>query len=64
MKRVEFTITAHGGELLREPGFIENCSELPLAIKRAVEDFFDAHGDRVALPITIQVQPAPSTPTC
>jgi hypothetical protein len=64
MKRVEFTITAKTGESLEEPGFIENCSELPLAVKWAVEDFLDAYNGEPTLPITIQVSPAPSVSTC
>jgi hypothetical protein len=64
MKRIEFTITDEGGQSLHEPSFVENCSELPLAVMRAVEDFVEAHEGEVELPITIHVQPAVSSSTC
>jgi hypothetical protein len=64
MKRIEFTITDEGGQSLREPSFVENCSELPLAVMRAVEDFVEAHEGEVELPITIHVQSAMSSATC
>jgi hypothetical protein len=64
MKRIEFTITGEGGESLREPGFVENCSELPLAIMRAVEDFLEAHNGELHLPLIIQVRPSTPGPTC
>jgi len=60
MRRVEFTITGGGGKSLREPGFIEDCSDLPVHIMRAVEDFLEAHGGQIHLPITIYVRPGPS----
>ena len=64
MKRIEFTITGEGGESLQEPGFVETCSELPLAIMRAVEDFLEAHDGELHLPLTIQVRPSSQSPTC
>lgn len=64
MKRIEFTITDEGGESLQEPGFVEACSELPLAIMRAVEDFLEAHDGELHLPMTIQVRPSSASPTC
>jgi hypothetical protein len=64
MKRVEFTIMAEGEESLTGPAFVEDCSELPLAIMRAVEDFLEAHEGHLALPIVIQVRPSPARPTC
>ena len=64
MKRIEFTIVGEGGASLREPGFVETCSELPLAIMRAVEDFLEAHDGELHLPITIHVQPSPVSSTC
>ena len=64
MKRVEFTITGESGESLAEPAFIEECSELPIAVMRAVEDYLEAHGGELDLPLTIRVQPSPSTSTC
>jgi len=59
MKRVEFTVMGEGGASLREPGFIENCSDLPVLVMRAVEDFLEAHGGQLDLPITIHVRPSP-----
>jgi len=59
MKRIEFTITSESGESLQEPGFVENCAELPVAIMRAVEDFLEAHDGELHLPMTIQVRPSP-----
>jgi hypothetical protein len=38
MKRIDFAIIGDNGEAFSEPGLVENCSELPLAIMRAVED--------------------------
>jgi hypothetical protein len=64
MKRVEFTISTEGEESLAAPAFVEDCSELPLAIMRAVEDFLEAHEGQLTLPITIQVRPSPFRPTC
>jgi hypothetical protein len=64
MKRIEFTIAGEGGESLSEPGFVESCSELPLAIMRVVEDFLEANDGELHLPITIQVKPSPGSPTC
>jgi len=64
MKRVDFTITAADGTSLHEPVFVESCSELPVAIMQAVEDFLDAHDGTLNLPIIIRVQPSPSSPTC
>ena len=64
MKRVEFTIAGDDGESLREPGFVEDCSELPVAIMRAVEDYLEAHDGNLHLPLTIRVQPSSSTSTC
>ena len=64
MKRVEFTIRNDMGELLREPGFVEDCSELPLAIMRAVEDFLEAHGRKLHLPLIIHVKPCSPDAIC
>ncbi len=64
MKRIEFTIAGEGGESLREPGFVETCSELPLAIMRAVEDFLEANGGELHLPMTILVRPSSLESTC
>jgi len=64
MKRIDFTIVGEGGESLREPGFVENCSELPLAIMRAVEDFIEANGGDLHLPMTILVRPSLTESTC
>jgi len=64
MKRIEFTLITESGESLREPVFVENCRELPHAIMQAVEDFLEAHGGELHLPLTIQVQPSPGTSTC
>jgi hypothetical protein len=64
MKRIEFEITNEKGESLRGPGFVEECSDLPFAIMEAVKDFIEAHDGRIDLPITIQVKPDRSSPTC
>lgn len=64
MKRIEFTIIDVGGESLHEPGFVETCSELPLATMLAVEDFLEAHDGELHLPITIHVRPSSATATC
>jgi hypothetical protein len=62
MRRVEFTVTGQGGKCLREPGFIEDCSDLPVLVMRAVEDFLEAHDGQFDLPITIYVRPAAGAP--
>ena len=64
MKRIEFTISGEGGETLHEPGFVETCSELPMAIMQAVEDFLEANGGELHLPMTITVRPSSLAPTC
>lgn len=64
MKRIEFTIIGEGGESLREPGFVETCSDLPMAIMRAVEDFLEANDGELHLPMTIMIRPSSSEPTC
>ena len=43
MKRIEFSIRNEAGAELREPGFLEDCDELPLGVMRAVEDYLDAN---------------------
>ena len=63
-KRIEFTITSDSGPSLHEPGFVEDCSELPIAIMRAVEDFLEVHDGHASLPLTIRVQPSHSGPSC
>ena len=64
MKRIDFSIVGDDGHVLHEPGFVEDCSELPLAIMRSVEDFMEAHDGKLSLPITIRVQPTFASPTC
>lgn len=64
LKQIEFTLVADGGESLREPVFVEDCSELPAAIMQAVEDFLEAHGGKLHLPLTIRVQPSEASETC
>lgn len=64
MKRIEFTILGEGGDTLREPGFVDACSDLPLAIMQAVEDFLDANNGEIHLPMTIQVRPSAVESTC
>ncbi len=64
MKRVEFMVTGEDGESLREPGFVEDCSELPMAIMRAVEDFMEAHGGELHLPMSIHVRSSQANSTC
>jgi hypothetical protein len=63
MKWVEFTVTGEGGRSLREPGFIEDCSDLPVLVMRAVEDFLEAYGGQLVLPITINARPSPDAST-
>lgn len=64
MKRIEFTLVAENGQSLQEPGFVENCSDLPHAIMQAMEDFLEANDGDFHLPLTIQVQPSRSTESC
>ena len=64
MKRIEFTITGEDGKSLNEPGFVENCSELPVAVMRAMEDFLEAHDGDPHLPITILVRRGVGASTC
>ena len=64
MKRVEFTITGDDGRALHEPGFVENCADLPLTIMRAVEDFIEVQNGELHLPITIRVQPNTWSASC
>lgn len=64
MKRVEFTIRNDDGDLLREPGFVEECSELPMAVMRAVEDFMEANDGKLHLPILIHVKPVANAAVC
>lgn len=65
MKRVEFTIRNDTGDLLREPGFVEDCSELPMAIMRAVEDFLEVNHQKLHLPVIIHVKAiSPDAASC
>ena len=64
VKRIEFTISGEDGQPLSEPGFVKTCSELPIAIMRAVEDFVEAHGGRLQLPLVIHVRSSQRGPTC
>ena len=64
MKRIEFTITGEDGRRLQEPGFVEQCSELPIAIMRAVEDYLEANDGALELPIRVDVRPSAAGPTC
>jgi hypothetical protein len=64
MKRVEFTIRNNDGDLLREPGFVEKCSELPMAIKGAVEDFMEANDGKLHMPLLIHVKPIADAEVC
>lgn len=64
MKRIEFTITGEDGKALHEPGFVDDCSELPIAVMRAVEDFLEVSGGRIELPITIHVRRSQRGFTC
>jgi len=64
MKRVEFSIRGESGAALSEPQFVENCSELPLAIMRAVDDYLEAQGGKMELPIVIRIFPSCGGPTC
>jgi hypothetical protein len=64
MKRVEFLITDEPGNILREPGFLEDCSELPITVMRAVEDFLEAHDGELHLPIIIRIRPVASSASC
>jgi hypothetical protein len=64
MKRVEFLIRGENGGALGEPQFVENCSELPLALMRAVDDYLEAQGGKMELPIVIRIFPSQDGPTC
>lgn len=64
MKRVEFTIRNDDGDLLREPGFVEECSELLAAIMLAVEDFMEVNGGKLHLPMLIHVKPVADSKAC
>ena len=64
MKRIEFTITGEDGQSLHEPGFVEDCSELPIAVMRAMEDFLEVHAGNPHLPITVQIRRSTGTMTC
>jgi hypothetical protein len=64
MKRVEFTIRNDDGDLLREPGFVEKCSELPRAIMHAVEDFMEANDGKLHMPLLIHVKPVADAEAC
>jgi hypothetical protein len=64
IKRIEFTIIGEDGKSLSEPGFVEDCSELPIAVMRAMEDFLEAHDGNPHLPITINVRRSIGTSTC
>lgn len=64
MKRIEFSIIGEGGESLHEPGFVEDCSEVPLAIMRAMEDYLEAHDGELNLPLTIHVRPSEASLSC
>ncbi len=64
MKRIEFTIAGEDGKSLHEPGFVEDCTELPVAVMRAMEDFLEAHNGHPHLPITILVRRSIGTATC
>jgi len=63
-KRIEFTIFDQEGEFLQKPGFVEDCSQLSMAIKQAVDDFLESRGGAVRLPITINITPTTDGPTC
>ncbi len=64
LKRLEFTLRTEGDVILREPQFVEDCSELPLAVMRAVEDFLEAHDQEILLPLTIHVKPSDHASLC
>jgi hypothetical protein len=64
MKRIEFAIIAESGESFAEPGFVEDCSELPIAIMRAIEDYLEANDGNLHLPIVIRVRPSVASLTC
>jgi hypothetical protein len=64
MKRVEFTIRNDAGDLLREPGFVEACDDLPLAVMDAMKDFMEAHDGKLHLPLLIHIKPAKGAGEC
>jgi hypothetical protein len=64
MKRIEVTIHDKAGQSLAAPVFVDDCSELPLAIMRAVEDFLEAHDGKLELPVAIHVRPSAGSSTC
>ncbi len=64
MKRIEFKLCGQHGQHLQEPVFVEDCSELPLAVMRALEDYLEAYEGKLELPVTIQIQSSPGAATC
>lgn len=64
MKRIEFTFTGSDGEPPREPVFVENFRDHPVAIMQAMEDYLEANDGEPRLPLTIQVRPSRGTSTC
>ncbi len=64
IKRIEFCIKGADGSILREPGFVEHCGELPIAVMRAVEDFLELNEQEKALPLMIHVYAADAAASC
>jgi hypothetical protein len=64
VKRINFTVRSAQRVVLQEPGFLENCSDLPGAMMKLMEDCLETSDGSLRLPLTIEVQPAAGQPTC
>ncbi len=64
VKRINFTVRSAERVVLQEPGFLENCTDLPGAVMKVVEDCLETSNGSLRLPLTIEVQPAANQPSC
>jgi len=64
IKRVNFVIRSAERVLLQEPGFVEDCAELPGAVMRVMEDCLEMSGGALRLPLVIEIRPAGHAPSC
>lgn len=55
MQSVEFTIVDGNNHPLHEPAFLERESDLPVALMEAMNDFLEAYGGKLTLPLRIEV---------
>lgn len=53
MHKLVFEVSDANHFTLQEPVFLEDLSELPIAVMQAMEDFLDANDRMPALPIVI-----------